>query len=78
MNETTIGLVILGVVCLVAFAMLMGLVMLKAMQPTTRSRRRRESHARYVALISRRIAAKDTPEPIDGSRWSMMMRSWTR
>ena len=30
MNETTIGLVILGVVIVVAIAMLMGLVMLKA------------------------------------------------
>ncbi len=66
MHETTIGLVILGVVMLVAFAMLTGLVMLKAIN-RRRALRRRERHARYVALISRRIAAKDIPEPIDGS-----------
>ena len=66
MNETTIGLVILGVVTLVAFAMLLGLVTLKAIN-RRRALRRRERHTRYVALISRRIAAKDTLEPIDGS-----------
>ncbi len=66
MNETTIGLVILGVVTLVAFAMLLGLVTLKAIN-RRRALRRRERHIRYVALISRRIAAKDTLEPIDGS-----------
>ena len=76
MNETTIGLVLLGVVMLVAFTMLIGLVMLKAVN-RRRALRRRERHSRYVALISRRIAAKDTPEPIDGSTVSMT-RFWTR
>jgi hypothetical protein len=66
MNETTIGLVILGVVMLVAFAMLLGLVTLKAIN-RRRALRRRERHSRYVALISRRIAAKDSPQPIEGS-----------
>ena len=43
MNETTIGLVILGVVTLVAFAMLLGLVTLKAIN-RRRALRRRERH----------------------------------
>ena len=66
MNETALGVFAVAVVFTMATVMLVGLVILKAVN-RRRSLRRRNRRARYVALISRHLATNTLTEPIDGS-----------